>query len=70
MSPPAALSPIEHPPSSESESLSDGDSGIIGQKQFKYNERLLDEHLRTALNFWRGIQKAQGVGIENTRRCK
>ena len=70
MSPPAASSPIEHPPSSESECPSGEDSNIIGQKQFKYDERLLDEHIRTALNFWRGTQKAQGVGIENTRRCK
>jgi hypothetical protein len=67
---PGALSPTEPPPSSEPECLSDESNDIIGQKRFKYNERLLDEHLQMALNFWRGTEKAQGVGLENTRRCK
>jgi len=68
--PPAAPSPTEPPPSSESELSSDENSDIIGRKRFKYNEQVLDDHLQMSLNFWRGIQKAQGVGIENTRRCK
>jgi len=70
MFPPIALSPTKLPPSSESESSSDEDSDIIGRKSFQYNANLLDKHLRMALDFWRGVKEAQGVGVENTRRCK
>ena len=70
MCPLAASSPAKCPPSSESECSSDVGSDIIGEKRFKYNAYLVDEQVRMALNFWRGIRKAQGVGVENTRRCK
>jgi hypothetical protein len=71
MSSPAAPSSVEgHPSSSESECPSDGDSDIIGVKCFTFDGQFLDQHLKASLDFWKGIQEAKGVGIENTRRCK
>ena len=65
-----ASSSAKHTPSSESECPSDGESDIIGEKRFMYDADLLDYHLKTSLDFWRSIQKARGVGVEDTRRCK
>jgi exonuclease V len=43
--------------------------GIIGRHRFKYNAKLLKDHLQNVMSYWHGQRQPSGVGIEDTRRC-
>jgi exonuclease V len=43
--------------------------GIIGRHRFKYNAKLLANHLESVMSYWHGRRQPSGVGIEDTRRC-
>lgn len=53
------------------EDMDDGpkSGGIIGRHRFKYNAKLLKDHLQNVMSYWHGLRQPSGVGVEDTRRC-
>ena len=49
--------------------VSDDDRKIIGTKEFEADDTFLDQYLATALDWWHGRRKPQGVSLENAGRC-
>ncbi|KAJ7762318.1 exonuclease V [Mycena maculata] len=44
-------------------------SEIIGTKEFRNDDALLDAYLTNALQWWHGLRKARGVTLRQTGRC-
>ncbi|KAF9245884.1 exonuclease V [Melanogaster broomeanus] len=42
---------------------------IIGTKEFRMNDSLLDAHLADVLEWWHGARPARGVEVTQTNRC-
>ena len=47
----------------------DTEAQILGTKEFKLDDAVLDEYLTRVLAWWYGRRPAQGVDVELTRRC-
>ncbi|KAJ7083386.1 exonuclease V [Mycena belliarum] len=45
------------------------DSGVLGTKEFAVDDTFLDTYLGSALQWWHGARKAQGVSARQTGRC-
>ena len=43
---------------------------ILGTKKFLYKEDVLNAHLDKVLSWWYGKKAAEGVGLNETYRCK
>ncbi|KAL0951665.1 hypothetical protein HGRIS_008344 [Hohenbuehelia grisea] len=64
--PPSTAEPLS---TSESDGTSAQESRIIGTKEFELDEPLLDAYVSEVLEWWSGERRANGVPIENARRC-
>lgn len=42
---------------------------FIGQQCFAYDEKVLDEYVKSEMQWWRGERKARGVEIEEAYKC-
>ncbi|KAL1748951.1 exonuclease V [Schizophyllum fasciatum] len=71
---------VEHKtiPATEGQYVADGDSGapsspppleVVGTKVFNMDDALLDAHVESVLQWWRGERAPQGVPVELARRC-
>lgn len=43
---------------------------VIGTKQFKHSDAMLDTHITDVLQWWHGEREPRGVAVEDTSRCQ
>ena len=43
---------------------------VIGTKEFMMDDEMLDTHVESVFQWWRGDRAPQGVPVELARRCQ
>jgi len=70
-----ATSLADSSPSQDDDSTSqtfedDPESRIIGTKEFNMDDRILDVHIESTLQWWYGLRPPKGVEVEHENRCQ